>query len=320
MASQTVGNVHVSVPLSNLAILYRPDQNGFIADLVCPPIPVEHENDLYYVWDQGPFYATDVDDLVPDRSRPRKIEFSHTTASYQAVRRELGWDISDREAGNADSVLRLETVKQEGVLGRLALKKEIRVANMLRKTSNAGQLVLGANAGTKWDSGSTTYQTVKTDVATGITAMRQAIGQKPNVIVIPAAVAEGLEKTAFYSGLQQYTRGDVNTQPLYSQFELLPPVMWGMSVLVPGLIQNTAKEGQTAAYSDIWSEQVRLLYVTPGPALEEPSVAYSIRSEQMSTRTWRDEEARMNSYAVGYTGVEKCVATSAGYEINDCLT
>jgi hypothetical protein len=37
------------------------------------------------------------------------------------------------------------------------LKREIRVAALLRKTTNGGQLTLGANAGTKWDSASATY-------------------------------------------------------------------------------------------------------------------------------------------------------------------
>lgn len=320
MPSQTVGNVHVSVPLTNLARLYRPDVNGFIADLVCPPLPVAKENDLFYRWTQGPFFATDVEDLVPDRAKPRRLEFDHDTASYVAQKRELAWDISDRERGNADNQLRLEIVKQEGVLGRLLLKKEDRVATLLRKTTNGGGLSLGANAGTKWDNASASYVTVMTDVVAGITTMRQAIGVKPNVIVIPAAVVEGLHKSTFFTGLQPYTRGDVNSQPMYTEYPLLPPVLWGMRVLVPGQIKNTAKEGQTASYSDVWSEQVRLLYVTNGPALESPSVAYSIQSRPLTTRRWRDEEAETDAFAVGYVGVEQVVAPNAGYEINDALT
>lgn len=320
MPSQSVGNVHVSVPLSNLAVLYRPDLNGFIADQVCPPLPVAKENDLYYTWDQGPFFATDVDDLVPDRSIPRKIQFSHTTASYVAQKRELAWDVTDRERSNADNQLRLEQVKQEGVLGRLYLAKEKRVAALLRKTTNGGGLTLGANAGTKWDNASATFQTISSDVVAGVTAMRQAIGARPNVIVIPAAVVEGLHKSEFFVNVMQYTRGDTGSQPLYTSYPLLPPVLWGMRVLVPGQISNTAKEGQTASYADIWGEQVRMLYVTNGPALEEPSCAYSIQSRSLLTRRWREEEAEMDNFAVGYVGVEKVVAASAGYEIADCLT
>lgn len=321
MPSQTVGNVHVSVPLTNLARLYRPDINGFIADLVCPPLPVAHENDLFYRWTQGPFFATDVEDLVPDRAKPRKLEFDMDTASYIAQKRELAWDISDRERGNADSQLRLEIIKQEGVLGRLLLKKEDRVATLLRKTTNGGGLSLGvASVSAGWDVSTTTYNQILGDVIAGRTAMRQAIGAAPNVIVLPAAVAEGMHKSLFFSGLQAYTRGNLDSQPLYSDYPLLPPVLWGMRVLVPGQIKNTAKEGQTASYSDVWGKAARLLYVTTGPALETPSAAYSIQSRPLTTRRWRDEEAETDSFAVGYVGVEQVVAPNAGYEINAAVS
>jgi hypothetical protein len=72
-----VGAVHVNVPLSNLGMLYRP-LDGFIADEVCPILPVVHESDVYYTWTQGDFFATDVSDLVPDKTEPRAIEFAAT--------------------------------------------------------------------------------------------------------------------------------------------------------------------------------------------------------------------------------------------------
>lgn len=320
MPTQTVGNVHISAPLSNLARLYRPDEAGFIADIVCPRLPVNHENDLYYVFDQGAFFGTEVDDLVADRAAPRRIEFGVDTEGYNAARRELAWDISDRERRNADNQLNLERNKQNGVLGRLMLKREVRVAALLRKTTNGGALALGANAGNKWDNSSTTLAQIAADVIAGKTAIRQAIGMAPNTIVIPAAVAEGMHKSAMFSTVQ-YTLGNEANQPLLTEaYPLLRPIMWGMRVLVPGVISNSAKEGATASYSDVWSEQVRMLYVSPGPAVEQPSVAYTFQAEPLTTRQWRDEERRVDAYATGNTIVEKVVAASAGYEINDTLT
>lgn len=323
MPGQPVGSVHINVPLSNLAVLYRPLESGFVADEVMPRLTVNFESNSYYVFSQGDFYATDVDDLVPDRTEPREVEFSHTTAAYQARRRELAWSVSDRERGNADSQLRLETNKQNGTLGRLLLKREVRVAALLRKTTNGGQLALGAAAANKWDNAATTYQQVYTDIVKGITAMRQAIGLRPNTIVIPAAVAEGLGKSLVFTsagGPQAIYSGDPNQMPLYTQYPLLPRVLWGMRVLVPGVISNTATEGQTASYADIWSEQVRLLYVTPNADIETPSVGYTFQSEPLTTRYERRAARRIDWYATGFTIDERVVAASAGYEIDDCLT
>ena len=112
MATTSVGNVHVNVPLSNLAIRYMPLMDGFIADEVAPRIPVVNESNVYYTWQQADFFSVDVSDFVPDRGTPREVDFTQTTASYTANRRELAWTISQRERNNADSQLDLETAKQ----------------------------------------------------------------------------------------------------------------------------------------------------------------------------------------------------------------
>ena len=318
MPSQTVGNVHVNAPLTSLARLYRPTQ--FIADIVAPRLPVNHESDDYYVFDQGAFYATDVEDLVPDRAAPRRIEFAHSLESYRAQKRELAWDISDRERSNADNQLNLERNKQAGTLGRLMLKREIRVADLLRKTTNGGGLNLGANAATKWDNSAADYQDLAIDVMAGKTAMRQATGTVPNVVIIPAAVAEGMHKSLLFQVLQ-YTYGDSRARNLIEQeYPVLPPTLFGMRVLTPGEIKNSAAEGLAASYSDVWGEAVRMLYVTPGPALEEPSVAYTLQARPLTTRQWRDDEREVDAFAVGNVIVEKIVAPDAGYEIADTLT
>lgn len=318
MAGQTVGNVHVNVPLSNLARLYRPDLNGFIADQVCPYIGVENESDSYYIFDQGPFYATDVDDLVPDRMEPREVEFAHSTDTYSCLRRELAWTISDRERKNADSQLNLDRNKQLGTLGRLLLKREIRVAALLRKTTNGGLLTSGTTAQGSWATSTTT--TIESDIIIGREAMRQLIGIGPNVMVIPEEVAAKMNTNAQIRDWLKYNVFQPGSNPLSEKFPLLPSVFFGMRVLVPGMLKNTANEGQADAYSDVWSDHVRLLYVTDGPALEIPSVAYTMRAEPLVTRQERVGKSRVDWYAVGQTIAEKCVAPSAGYEIQDCVS
>ena len=334
MPGMPVGAVHQNVPLTNLSRLYRPQEDGFVANDVCPMLPVQKESDTYYVWTQGDFFAVDVSDLVPDRDVPREIEFAATTESYIAQRRELAWTISDRERANADNQLRLEQTKQRGALGRLFLKREIRAAGILQASDQSltaggetisGQLdtTVDAAAAVKWDAATTDYQDVLTDVVAGITRMRQSIGIAPNVIVIPGAVAEGLHKSLFFSnsnGPQFVFSGETADAPHYTRYPLLPATLWGMRVLVPGQIYNSAVEGQSASYSDVWGEIVRMLYITPGPAIDTPSVAYTFQSEALATRQAREDKPRVDWFATGYTGVEKVTAPFAAAVITDCLT
>lgn len=315
-AVERVRSVHVDALLSNLSRLYRP--SGFIADMVAPYIDVANESDIYPVFTQGDFYGTEVDDLVADRAEPRIIDISHTTEQYVTARRELGWDISDRERKNADSQLNLERNKQNAVLDRLAMKREIRVAALLRKTTNGGGLTLGATAAANWSTATVT--TIESDIWTGREAMRQAIGVRPNVIVIPEAVAAGMQKNTQLVDKLKYTFGSDGSRPLLSEYyPVLPGVLFGMRVEVPGMIKNTAAEGAAESYSDVWGDDVRMLYVSPGAALENPSVAYTFRSEQFTTRRWREEKRRVDGFAAGQTIVEKVVAPYAGYEISDAL-
>lgn len=334
MSTLTVGNVHTNVPLTNLSRLYRPMDSGFIAEAVSPRLPVVHESDTYYVWQQGDFFGVEVSDLTADRTEPREIDFAATTEAYLCQRRELAWTISDRERKNADNQLNLETNKQNGVLGRLQLLREMRVEALLRDsgvtTVVAGENIVGeldasvdVNASQKWDAVTTDYQDVLTDVVIGRQGIRRATGLAPNVIVIPAQVAEGLHKSLFFSnsnGPQAIYTGAPSSEPMFAEYPLLPPVLWGMRVLVPGAIKNTAKENQTAVYTDIWGEQVTLLYVSPGPAMENPSVAYTFTSEARQTRSWRDDIRRLDGFAVGETIDEKVTAPFAAWSIEDCLT
>lgn len=333
MATTTVGNVHVNVPLSNLAIRYMPLMDGFIADEVCPRISVVNESNVYYTWQQADFFSVDVSDLVPDRGVPREIDFTATTASYTAARRELGWTISQRERNNADNQLDLEASKQQGVLARLALLREQRVAALLKAggtTTVLGEVISGgidstmtAAANPKFDVSTTLWTDLSGQVTVGIRAMRQTIGVRPNTIVIPAYVAEGMQKSGIFSSaggpISQY-QGDPQNSPFFTQYPLLPKTLFGMRVLVPGNIKNTAKEGQTASYSDVWGKDVTLLYVTPGPSMTVPSVSYTFESEALLTRQARDDVRRIDSYFLGNTIAEKVVAPFAGYTITAAAT
>jgi hypothetical protein len=316
MPGEPVGAVHVNALLSNLAVLYRPTE--FMADDVAPYIDVAKESDLYPIFTQDDFYGTDVDDLVPDKSAVKMVEFSHTTAQYLCERRELGFDVSDRERKNADSQLRLERNKQVGTLGRLMLKREIRISTLLRKTTNGGGLTNGANAAASWSTAGTT--SIESDIRTARETIRKAIGIRPNVLIIPEAVASGMQTNTTLNNKLIYTYGDAANRPqLSDEFPLLPAVLFGMQVRVPGLIQNTAHEGAAGSYSDVWGKAARVLYITGGPALETPSVAYTFRSEPLTTRQWRDDEKRKDNFAVGQTIAEKVVAPLAGYEIGACI-
>lgn len=329
MPNQTVGNVHVNAPLSNLARLYRPDMAGFVADQVCPRLPVMKESDLYYTWDVGPWFGAgdDVDlDLVADRGAARRVEFAHATAQYFCEERSLAFDVSDRERRNADSQLRLEENKQNGVLGRLALLRERRVATILQDSdTSGGELQASADAASaaRWDAAATTYANIRGDIISAKQRVRDLIGRNPNTIVIPLRAAEGLTATAFYGDVVRWniSTGEAPNLQRFTDDVVLPSSLFGLQVIVAGAMRDTAAEGATASLAEIWGEVARVLYVADGPAMENPSVAYTFQAAPAGTRQWREDPAKVDVFEVSNGVIDENVCSAnAGATISNLLT
>jgi hypothetical protein len=329
MPGSAVRDVHLDGYLTNLARLYRPLEDGFVADEVCPRLPVAKESDLYPVWDRGPWFGAgdDIDmDLLGDRTPVRRVDFTWSREGYLAEERALGFDISPRERANADDVLRLEMQKNRMVLGRLALLRERRVARILQDSDTAGgELDAGADAASaaRWDAAATTFANVRGDIISAIQRVRKAIGIKPTVIVIPEEAAEGLTTTAFYGDVVRWlvNTGESPDLVRFTDRIVLPRTLFGLRVIVPGAMYDTAAEGGSTSLAEVWGEVARVLYVTPGPGIETPSVAYTFQAQPQATRRWTEEDPQLDVFKVS-NGVidEKVVAPLAGATISNLLT
>lgn len=329
MPATNVRDVHLDGYLTNLARLYRPMDDGFAADEVCPRLPVVKESDLYPVFDKGPWFGAgdDIDlDLLGDRTPVRRVDFSWSREGYLCEERALGFDISPRERANADTVLRLEMNKQRMTLGRLALLRERRVARILQDSSQAGgelDAAMDAASAARWDDAGTTFANIRADIIAAKQRVRDRIGINPNVIVISLKVAEGLTATAFYTTAISWT---VNTgeRPNLTRFTedvLLPDRLFGLRVIVAGALRDTAGEGGAFSSEEIWGETARVAYVTPGPAIENPSVAYTFEAQPRATRRWQENDPVLDVFKLS-NGVidEKVVAPEACATITNLLT
>jgi len=329
MPGSAVRDVHLDGYLTNLARLYRPMEDGFVADEVCPRLPVAKESDLYPVWDRGPWFGAgdDIDmDLLGDRTPVRRVDFTWSREGYLAEERALGFDISPRERANADDVLRLEVNKNRMTLGRLALLRERRVARLLQDSDTAGgELDSGADTASaaRWDAAATTYANVRGDIIGAIQKVRGAIGVAANVIIIPEKAAEGLTATAFYGDVVRWVinAGQGPDLVRFTDRIVLPRLLFGLRVIVPSAQYDTAAEGGATSLAEVWGEVARVLYVTSGPAIENPSVAYTFQAQAPATRRWTENDPQLDVFKAS-NGVidEKVVAPLAGATISNLLT
>jgi hypothetical protein len=227
------------------------------------------------------------------------------------------------------------------------LQRDYRVAAQLRLTASGGQLGTSGttNSGTtQWDNAGFTASDLIKQLTTGIEAVRAATGYKPNTLVIPAAVGAVAVRNTSIQALIQYlvgvsyvrdlqiplggqsSSGTSDGAPMQGSTDnYFPARFLGLNVVEPNVIANTAAEGATGVYSDIWGKHVRILYVNPGPpVMSIPSCSYTFRSTEKGTagwnvRRWREEGATSTYYATGVIETDIVVATDLGYVIENTI-
>lgn len=313
MSKITIRDVHVDQPLSNLSIGYHPA--GMVAERVAPPIKVNKESDKYYVWNRDTAFRVDANgemSLRPDKSEAKTVDFAVGTATYSAEEYALNILVSDREKANADSVLRLRESKLRRLQDLMLLEQEIRVSTLLSTGAN-WDADHTSTPGVKWDAASNVVIEKNVDDAKEV--VRKAIGMEPNTIVIPAAIAKVVKRDSTVRDLLRYTHSDllVNGD--------LPPRLWNLDVIIPGATYTASKEGASSiTYTDVWGENVLLLYVPNEATMDSPTAVKVFRSSNWEVRSWREEKKRSEAIEVSVIQDEVITSDISGYLYTDVLT
>lgn len=303
----------VDAVLTNVARAYKP--HGFIADTVAPRIPVQLDSGKYPVFDG--FFDDDVDPKVGDRAETPEVDFTWSEDTYLCEDYRLAASITKKEERNAHSVLRLRQNKLDIVLSRMAIRRERRVAEALRKTSNGGLLTLGANTSNKWNTGASAD--IEGDIKTGAVAVYNETGYVTNVIAMSFLVAYEIALNPDIREIVKYTVDGREVLRLGDR--LLPSTLHGHRVVIAqGAMRNTAKEGATRSLTDIWADHVRLLYVPEGGGgWGIPATAYQFEAEPQVVDRWRDNDPPVEKVRAWECVDEKVCGPSMGYEIGDVL-
>lgn len=331
---------HIDAPLSNYLSMYR-FSNG-IADIVSPVVPVKRRSDRYYQWDKASLLRAGDDSRRARATKPRIIEPTESDSSYLALEYELATFIEDGDYANTDSALRLEQAKTLFVADTIRAQRELRVALQYAATTDGGLVPAGSvntlSGTNQWSDAGFTAANLERDVFVGREAVRAATGQDANYIIIPKAVAKTVALNSDIKTMLSYKMGDqwltqgavlgggaptgndgIGARPY------LPATLFGLQVLEPGMISNTAKEGAAASFSDVWGKHVRILYVNPAlPMMDIPSAGYTFRSTEYGTsgwnvRRWREEGPRVNYFGVGIIDAEVLTASDMIYVLRNAI-
>jgi len=312
-----MGTIHIDTALTNLSLKYA---NGeYVGDQIFPIIPVGKESGKFFVYGRPEFQNRNA--LRANGAHPNYIDILKmaTPDSYLCEEYELADVVTQRDVDNADAPLTPYIDTVNNLTDNLMLIREVRIAALATAAATfatTGNTITLAGV-QQWNDPayvSTGANAIEKRITTAKEAVRAIIGRYPNTIVIPSAVATVVSQDSAIRDLRKYTE---NTLVING---MLPPTLWGMKVLSPGGITNSANEGQAFAGTDIWGKHVLLAYVAPSPSgVKTFTFGATFQNKPRQIAKWYNDEKRGDVIEAFEIVDEKLVCEGCGYLIRSAI-
>jgi hypothetical protein len=290
---------------------------GFAGDVLAPVVNVASPN-----FKVPTYKAAKLDDDINAALAPRDganeiSSYLPTFSDKSAKRYGLKAGITrEVQLAGSSPLSSIEAVGAD-LVGKLRLGSEKRIKALLDGNGNAASA-----PSVKWDATSGTI-IIEKNIDNAREAFVKKTGFEANKIVIPSMVAKPMKRDATIRELRKYT------DPSLIVNGDLPSTLWGLDVIIPGALQNTANPGATQVVDRVWNtDTVYLLYVDPsiGASGATMTALAQFRWGQwgmpFGAYSWADPDptVKVNWVAAEVFQTEAVVCADAIYRIPDVLT
>ncbi len=322
-------------PSSSLATL-RPDlatflefdleseKAGYVAAEVFPVIDVASMS--------GTFGKIPIEQLLQQRETRRapgagyaRGQFTFTTATYACEEHGAEEPIDDREAAAYAEYFDAEQINTMRAFSAVLRNAEQRVADSVfnATTWNGASLTTGVND--EWDDATNAVPT--TDVEAAVRKIYAASGLWANALIINRKVFRNLRNCdSIIDRINSAGAGspskasDVTVDMLKAVFDL-------EHIIVAGTSKNGAKEGQSAAPAQIWSDEYAMVCkIATTSDMREPCIGRTFHWSQDGSsiggtvETYRDETVRGDVVRVRHDVDEIVLYPEAGHLLSNITT
>jgi len=305
-------DVHVDRPLSNFAVEYK--NEALIAPLVAPFVPVNNKSDSYMTFTKADKFSLP-DDIRGPKSEAKETSWSSSTASYGCIDRALKDFVPDALAANADPAVNIFERTTGFLTDLLLLKHEKRVADLVTTYGNYPSsdyytTLSGTNQLSDYDD---------SDPLSVIDTGKAACFKEPNTIIMGKAVYDKLKR---HPQLLDYVKGGATSgDPAKIGLQQMAELFEVERILVGKAKYNSAVNGATASYADVWGKYIVIAHIDPAVSLENVSAWKTFLWNQVSTgvgfkvRRYRDEKRGGGGWEIEVEAsmVEKAVCTDLAY-------
>lgn len=317
----TPGDVHVNVPLSNISIAMLQSAANFVAARVFPNIPVQKQSDRYYTYDRGEFNRDEMKERAAGTESAGGGYTVDNTPTYYCPVYAFHKDIDDQTLANADAVLNLDREAVAYVTQKALIKREKLWVNGYFKAgvwTNDYTGVASAPSGAQFLQWNDVNSTPIENVRLLKRKILESTGFEPNVLTLGRPVYDALVDHPDIIDRIKY--GQTPGSAAVANKEALARLFEIDRIEVCNAIENTAKEGQTAAHSFIAGKGVMLAYAAPAPGLMTPSAGYTFSwngymgagSEGNRIKRFRMEHLSSDRVEIEMAWATKLVAADLG--------
>lgn len=320
-------------PSGALATL-RPDIAGSLTefDLV--------QNQANFIWNQilpvfevqkqaGTFGRIPVEQLLQQRSVTRGNKGGYSRGQWEFddesyACKEYGAEepIDDREAAMYSDYFDAETIAAQRAMDAVLRGAEERVAAAIFNTTTWTGSALTTAVGTAWSTAASA--TPITDVEAAVRKVWDGCGMWPNALIMSRHVFRNLRLcTQVKDAITASGAGDAAKQSDITA-AMLAQVFDLPYIIVAGGAKNSAKEGQSATFANIWSNSYAMVArIAETNDIREPCLGRTFHwgedgSSVMGTvETYRDETVRADIVRVRHDVAEKILYTEAGHLLSN---
>jgi hypothetical protein len=321
----TPGDVHVNAPLTNISVAFIQSAADFVASRVFPNIPVSKQSDRYYTYNRGDFNRDEMELRAPGTESAGSGYSLDNTPTYFADRYSVHKDIPDEVRANADAALNPDREATVFVTTKALIKREKLFVGRYFKSGVWGTDIAGVAATPgagevlRWSDGNS--DPIK-HVRDAKRTIRQSTGFEPNKLVLGRAVYDALMDHPDIIDRVKY--GQTAGAPAKGSLNALSTLFEIEEILVMNSIENTAKEGQTAAHSFIGGKHAMLCHSAGSPGLMTPTAGYTFSwtglmgngIEGNRIRQFRLEREGVDRVEIDMCFDLKVVAPELGYFFN----
>lgn len=252
------------------------------------------------------------------RGKYNRGDWEFETGTYAC--KEDGWEepVDDTEAALYRRFFDAEVIATQRAVDIILRGQEKRIAAAVFNVANITQT---ADVAIPWNTAATAVPLA--NVTAAKTALRNATGLEANVGVCSKKVFDNLMLTAEIQTAFRYTN-PIENKSYAAKVALLAQYFDLATILVAGVMYDSAKEGVASSLADIWDDEYFGLFRVSGggPDLKEPCVGRTFlwtgdSPQNLVIEQYREEQSRSNIYRCRQNTDSAFIFTGAGYLIGN---